>query len=89
MPGTVLAVSVALGDRVEEGAELGVLEAMKMELTLRAPFAGAVTEVGAAAGDQVALGATLFVVAPDETDGRRGGLMREPTAVRQDGCPRG
>ena len=31
-----------------------------------APFAGEVTEVGAAAGDQVALGATLFVVTPDD-----------------------
>ena len=40
MPGTVLAVGVSVGDRVDEGAELGVLEAMKMELTLRAPFAG-------------------------------------------------
>ncbi len=68
MPGTVLAVSVGLGDRVEEGAELGVLEAMKMELTLRAPFAGSVTEVGAAAGEQVALGAILFVVVPDEDE---------------------
>ncbi len=68
MPGTVLAVSVAPGDRVAEGAELGVLEAMKMELTLRAPFAGSITEVGAAAGEQVALGATLFVVAPDESE---------------------
>ncbi len=68
MPGTVLAVSVSVGDRVAEGAELGVLEAMKMELTLRAPFAGAVSEVGAAAGDQVALGATLFVVTPDGPD---------------------
>ena len=67
MPGTVLAVAVSVGDRVDDGAELGVLEAMKMELTLRAPFAGQVTEVGAAAGDQVALGATLFVVTPDES----------------------
>ena len=33
---------------------LGVLEAMKMELSLKAPFAGTVTAVGAAAGDQVA-----------------------------------
>ena len=40
-----------------------------MELTLRAPFAGDVTEVGAATGEQVAPGATLFVVTPDETDG--------------------
>ena len=35
---------------------------MKMELALKAPFAGTVTQVGAAAGDQVAMGAVLFVV---------------------------
>jgi biotin carboxyl carrier protein len=33
-----------------------------MELALRAPHAGTVTTVGAAAGDQVALGEVLFVV---------------------------
>ncbi len=62
MPGTLLDVSVEPGQQVEEGAVLGVLEAMKMELALRAPFAGTVTEVGAAVGDQVALGALLFAV---------------------------
>jgi acetyl-CoA/propionyl-CoA carboxylase, biotin carboxylase, biotin carboxyl carrier protein len=67
MPGTVLSVAVAEGDRVEEGDDLGVLEAMKMELRLRAPFAGLVATVGASAGDQVALGATLFAVTPDPT----------------------
>jgi biotin carboxyl carrier protein len=35
---------------------------MKMELALKAPFAGTVTAVGATIGEQVALGATLFVV---------------------------
>ena len=64
MPGTVLAVTVAEGEQVEEGAALGMMEAMKMELTLRAPFAGTVTHVGAAAGDQVALGVVLFEVEP-------------------------
>jgi acetyl-CoA/propionyl-CoA carboxylase biotin carboxyl carrier protein len=62
MPGTVLAVSVRPGQVVEDGAVLGVMEAMKMELTLTAPFAGTVTIVAAAAGSQVSLGAELFHV---------------------------
>ncbi len=62
MPGTLLAVDVSEGDAVEEGQRLGVLEAMKMELALKAPFAGTVTTVGAATGEQVALGAVLFEV---------------------------
>jgi acetyl-CoA/propionyl-CoA carboxylase biotin carboxyl carrier protein len=68
MPGTLLAVDVAQDDQVSEGQRLGVLEAMKMEITLRAPFAGTVTTVGAVAGEQVKLGAVLFEVeaTPDE-----------------------
>jgi biotin carboxyl carrier protein len=39
-----------------------------MELSLKAPFAGTVTSVGAAAGEQVALGARLFLVEPVEAE---------------------
>ena len=71
VPGTVLAVSAEVGRTVEEGDVLGVMEAMKMELTLRAPVTGRVASVAVSTGDQVALGADLFLVEPatDERDG--------------------
>ncbi|MBA2508357.1 MAG: acetyl-CoA carboxylase biotin carboxyl carrier protein subunit, partial [Nocardioidaceae bacterium] len=64
MPGTVLAVHVVAGERVDAGAALGVLEAMKMELTLTAPTTGEVTFAGVAVGDQVPIGHVLFTVEP-------------------------
>jgi 3-methylcrotonyl-CoA carboxylase alpha subunit/acetyl-CoA/propionyl-CoA carboxylase biotin carboxyl carrier protein len=62
MPGTVLDVRAKVGETVRTGDTLGVLEAMKMELALKAPHDGTVTTVDATAGQQVALGETLFVV---------------------------
>ena len=65
MPGTMLDVAVREGDLVEAGQTLGVLEAMKMELSLAAPFEGRVVSVTTTTGQQVALGAELFSVASD------------------------
>ncbi len=65
MPGKVIAVDVAEGDAVTAGQRLMVLEAMKMEHALTAPFDGTVTELNAATGGQVQVDAVLAVVEPE------------------------
>ncbi len=62
MPGTVVRVLVDEGQDVERGAPLMLLEAMKMEHTIKAPAAGRVTAVNFAAGDQVAEGVELLSI---------------------------
>ncbi|UVI40341.1 acetyl/propionyl/methylcrotonyl-CoA carboxylase subunit alpha [Qipengyuania spongiae] len=64
MPGKVIAVDVAEGDAVTAGQRLMVLEAMKMEHALTAPFDGTVTELAASEGGQVQVEAVLAVVEP-------------------------
>jgi 3-methylcrotonyl-CoA carboxylase alpha subunit len=53
MPGRIVLVRAAPGDVVEEGQELLVMEAMKMELALKAPRAGRIESISAAQGDFV------------------------------------
>ncbi|WP_030582848.1 acetyl-CoA carboxylase biotin carboxylase subunit [Streptomyces anulatus] len=64
MPGTVTVVKVAVGDEVEAGQSLLVVEAMKMEHVISAPHAGTVTELDVTAGATVAMDQVLAVVAP-------------------------
>ncbi|MBK3528702.1 acetyl/propionyl/methylcrotonyl-CoA carboxylase subunit alpha [Streptomyces sp. MBT67] len=68
MPGTVTVVKVAVGDEVEAGQSLLVVEAMKMEHVISAPHAGTVTELDVTAGATVAMDQVLAVVVP-VTDG--------------------
>jgi len=62
MPGRVVLVRVQPGDRVIAGQEVLVIEAMKMELALKAPRDGVVAEVRAAAGDFVEADAVLVTL---------------------------
>ena len=64
MHGKVLELLAAVGDRVELGQRLAVIEAMKMEHTLRAPFAGTVTQVLVRSGAQVVESAPVMVLEP-------------------------
>jgi acetyl-CoA/propionyl-CoA carboxylase biotin carboxyl carrier protein len=64
MPGTVTVVRAQIGDRVEAGTPLLVVEAMKMEHVLTAPVAGTVAELGVTAGQSVRLDERVAVVTP-------------------------
>ncbi|WP_395690219.1 acetyl/propionyl/methylcrotonyl-CoA carboxylase subunit alpha [Nocardioides sp.] len=66
MPGTVVAVAVEAGARVEAGQPVLVLEAMKMQHTVSAPYAGTVTEIDVKPGAQVAAGEVLAVVEEEQ-----------------------
>ncbi len=66
MPGKVLSVEVNAGQAVTKGQRLLVLEAMKMEHALVAPFDGTVTELTAVAGGQVQVEALLLRIEPAE-----------------------
>ena len=64
MIGTVLRVSVSVGDSVAVDSEVLILESMKMEHPIEAGVEGTVTAVAVSQGDTVAVGDVVVVVAP-------------------------
>jgi len=67
-PALVVATPLAPGDEVEAGAPVLVLESMKMETVLRAPFRARLKESLACVGSQVAAGAPLLRLEPLDDD---------------------
>ena len=59
MPGVVFKVPTTVGQRVQQGDTILVLEAMKMEVAISAPAAGVVRDIKVAVGDRVVTGQTL------------------------------
>ena len=68
MHGALLEVCVSVGDQVEAGQKLAVLEAMKMHYEIVAEAAGTVTEIQAIAGKQIAADDALFEIDVEEEE---------------------
>ncbi|MCB9389318.1 MAG: hypothetical protein H6512_07005 [Acidimicrobiia bacterium] len=66
MPGTVVRVLVSVGDRVSPGDPMVVMEAMKMELVIKAPEQGVVASIPVAAGDAVEVDQVVAVIDVDD-----------------------
>jgi acetyl/propionyl-CoA carboxylase alpha subunit len=66
LPGVVVSVTVSVGQRVSAGEVLMVIEAMKMEHTITAPYAGTVQTIHFARGDRVPEASQLLELARAE-----------------------
>jgi 3-methylcrotonyl-CoA carboxylase alpha subunit len=73
MNGRLVVVAVEEGDAVEAGQRLAVVEAMKMEHALVAPYAGVVRDLDANAGDQVEMGESIMRVEKERARAERQG----------------
>jgi 3-methylcrotonyl-CoA carboxylase alpha subunit len=69
MPGTVRLVRVKAGAKVAKGDALLIIEAMKMEMTLSAPFAGRVNAIHVAEGDQISESTVLVSMSAEGAPG--------------------
>ena len=67
IPGKVVTVEVSVGDVVEEGQVVMILEAMKMQNEIQAPVAGTVTEIHCEEGQSIEANVPLLVITPPET----------------------
>jgi 3-methylcrotonyl-CoA carboxylase alpha subunit len=69
MPATVIKVEAAPGDSVARGAVLVVLEAMKMEMPIKAPYDGVISAVNCRPGDLVQPGVGLIEIDEVSSEG--------------------
>lgn len=68
LPGILINYSVNIGDKIQKGTAIAVLEAMKMENQLPAPITGTVTELKFDSGDTVAKGEVIAIISPEENE---------------------
>ncbi|MFL2961518.1 MAG: biotin/lipoyl-containing protein [Candidatus Poseidoniaceae archaeon] len=68
IPGKVVTVEVTVGQEVEEGQVVMILEAMKMQNEIQAPVSGTVTEIHCEEGQSIEANVPLLVITPPETE---------------------
>ena len=66
MPGRIVSVLVKKGQKVEKDQPLLIMESMKVEITIRASIDGEIEDLPVAINDQVADGALLVNITPQE-----------------------
>lgn len=62
MPGTVVDVKVKVGDKVKNGDDIAIVEAMKMENSIPAPCDGTIASVNVSKGDSVNTGTVIATI---------------------------
>ena len=68
IPGKVVTVEVSVGDVVEEGQVVMILEAMKMQNEIQAPVSGTITEIHCEEGQSIEANVPLLVITPPEAE---------------------
>lgn len=66
IPGKIISLHASIGDIVEEGDVIMILEAMKMQNEIQAPLSGEIIEINCQSGDSVEANMPLLVIEPIE-----------------------
>ncbi len=66
IPGKIITIEVAVGQDIEEGKVILILEAMKMQNEIQAPISGTVTSVNCEEGQSIEANVPLVVIEPKE-----------------------
>jgi pyruvate carboxylase subunit B len=62
MPGNIVSIAFKVGDEVKEGEEVAIIEAMKMEYSIKAPCSGTILSITVAKGDTIGMGETMLTI---------------------------
>ena len=69
IPGKIITIDVNVGDEVQEGQVVLILEAMKMQNEITAPIAGKVTEIHCKEGQSIEANVPLVMIEPEADEG--------------------